>query len=162
MKKSFLVLVLFVFCGISALYAQTNSLVGKWKVASFKAEGIELDLENPEQIKKIMKEQMLKESGKAADSAQLEMIYQILTSTFSQIQMEFTRDGKAKFIVPNTGETDKPKDATYTVDYTKGTLTTIEKGGVKENLTFTFEGEYLVLTNPAKGNETFKLKRQKQ
>lgn len=163
MKKQWLIVVAAVLLSVAS-FAQKNSIVGKWQIASIKTNGLDMNLENPAALKKMMSEQMEKE-GQKPDSAQLEMVFNMLTAVFNGMRMEFKADGTANFVVPN-GQGGEPKTeiAKYTADYTKGVLTTVsnQKGTEKkEDMTFKFEGEYLILHKEDKGEEgeTIKLKK---
>ena len=143
--------------------AQTKSVVGKWKIASLQTPEMNIDLEDPASVRKMMSDQMEKGSGQKPDSAQLEMIVNMLTSTFRDLRMEFTSAGVANFTVPNPAGEAKSEKGTYTADYAKGVLTTTMKDGKqdkKETFNIRFEGDYLILGKTGEGSsETLKLKK---
>lgn len=141
-----------------------NSIVGKWKVAGLTAEGMNFDLDKPEQTKKLLAEQFQKQAGKAPDTAMLEQMYTMLTSTFQTMVLEFTSNGKG-IVSLNNPMSGEPKNdtASYTVDYAKGIVNTTskEEGQEKnEQMKFKFEGEYLVMTKENEG-VTLRLRRAK-
>jgi hypothetical protein len=163
MKKQWLFALVAVLLSVAS-FAQKNSVVGKWQIASIKTGGLDMNLENPADLKKMMSEQMEKE-GRKPDSAQLEMVFNMLTAVFNGMRMEFKADGTANFVVPNPqGGEPKTELAKYTADYAKGIMTTVstQKGTEKkEDMSFKFEGEYLILHKEGKGEEgeTLKLKK---
>jgi hypothetical protein len=161
--KKFLMIALLVVAGTSVAFAQKNSVVGKWQITGFSSEGMSIDLENPASGKKVLAEQLKKETGQTPDSATIEMTYNMMASMFSSMSCEFTQDGQAIFSMPDESGNTKKDIAKYTVDYTAGTLTTIEsKDGKQETdvMKIKFEGEYLSLDNTKKG-EVLKIKRIK-
>lgn len=163
MKKQLLLFVLTLVLAVSGS-AQTKSVVGKWKIASLQTAEMNINLEDPQSIRKMMADQMEKGSGQKPDSAQLEMIVNMLTSTFRDLRMEFTAEGEANFTVPNPqGGEAKSEKGTYTADYAKGVMTTTMKEGAtnkKENFNIRFEGDYLILGKTGDGpSETLRLKK---
>ena len=104
-------------------------------------------------------------TGKDADSAQIEMIYNMAAGTISKMIFEFTDKGKIIASVPDMTGMGMPASdtAAYVVDYEKGVFTTTSKeDGNEKNETskFHFDGEFLVVDYGSKG-EVFKLKRMK-
>jgi hypothetical protein len=159
MKRLTLIAVLFI-AGSLAATAQ-NSLVGKWKLSSFIGEGTNVNLDNPAETKKALAEQLKKETGKDADSAQIEMMYNIVVPMFNSMTFEFTNKGVAYYSMPNEMGLTVADTTAYVADYTKGILTTTsKKDGTekKESNKFRFEGGFLVIEDTDKG-ETFKLKK---
>jgi hypothetical protein len=146
--------------GTASALAQSKTLVGKWKLSSISTEGITVNVDNPAETKKLLAEQM-KKAGQPSDSAQIEMMYNMVAPMFSSMTIEFTDKGKAFFYVPGpSGATSDT--ASYVADYTKGTFVTTSKteSGTekKETSKFSFEGALLVVENEEKG-ELIKLKR---
>ena len=147
----------------TAVHAQSKSIVGKWKVASINVEGMNLDLEKPESIRQTIADQMSK-AGQTPDSATLNMMFTRLTSTFEGMQLEFTSNGKAIYVMPDGQGSLKSDTAAYSIDNTLAEVNTVSKeDGVekKETMSFKFEGDYLVLTKKEKEGETIRLKRIK-
>src|SRR5215212_3115453 len=122
-----LLIVLVVIIGTASANAQKNSIVGKWKVASLNVEGLSIDLENPEATRKLLADQIQKESGKTPDSATISMAYNMMTMIFEGMRMEFTASGKGIYVIPDPSSGMKTDTANYTVDYTKGVLNTVSK-----------------------------------
>jgi hypothetical protein len=161
MKRLLLVLTAAILS--TCLYAQSPSIVGKWKVASVKAGGVDIDMENPASIKKMLADQIQKEGGQAPDSATLNMAYTMVTGVFEKMQFEFTQDGKGVISVPDETGTMRQETATYKVDYASGVLSTTSKENgkeKKEDMKIRFEGEYMWMTK-GNGQETIKLRRVK-
>ena len=160
MKRLTLIALLFV-AGSMAAIAQ-NSLVGKWKLSSYSGEGVNVNLDNPAETKKTFAEQLKKETGKETDSAQIEMVYNIVVPMFNSMTIEFTNKGKAYFNMPNAMGVSVADTVTYSADYTKGIFTTTSKtedgNEKKETSKFSFKGALLVVENTEKG-EIIKLKR---
>jgi hypothetical protein len=158
----FLVAVVFVS---TISFAQSNSIIGKWKFASITTADFSVDLENPASMKKMLIEQIEKEGGKVPDSVELNAGIEMMSSMFRDMRMEFTTDGKAIAFIPDPSGSGKVigDTAKFTVDYTKGVMNTVsvkEGKEKKEQMTFKFDGEYLVMTKPDE-NESIKMKRVK-
>ena len=163
MKRLFLFALLAVMaCG--AAVAQKNSVVGKWKIASINVDGMDLDLENPASIKKMLTEQIQKESGQVPDSNTVNMAYSMMAQALEGMRLEFTAGGKGFFEMPNPMGATQKDTCSYTMDYATGIMKTVDtKDGKKEQMTFQFVGDYLVMTKQeAKGPEVVKLKRVKE
>ena len=165
MKRLTLIALLFIAGTVTAL-AQKNTVVGKWRPSSYIAEGMTVNLENPAETKKLLAEQMKKGTGTEPDSAQIEMIYNMVAGMISKMTLEFTDKGQAYVNVPDMAGTGMPTadTSTYVADYSKGIFTTTSKNEdgtlKKETSKFSFEGELLVVENTDKG-EIIKLKRVK-
>jgi hypothetical protein len=160
--KRVLWIVLLTVIGTTA-FAQKNTIVGKWKVAAINAEGLNLNLEDRESMKKMLIEQVEKETGEKPDSASIEAGLNMMISMFETMSLEFAKDGKSKFsMIDPEGSDMKVETGTYTVDYAAGlirTITSDEDGKEKkEEMKMKFEGDYLVLTKVDK-KETIRLKR---
>ena len=159
--KHLLLIAFLVMAGTA--FAQKNTVVGKWGFASISTPDITVDLENPAEAKKYLVEQVKKESGTTPDSAQIEMAYTMMTSMFNQMTFEFNKEGKATFSAVGMDGSTESETVQYTVDYDKGTLTTIEMEDgkeKKETMKIRFEGDYLYMTKAEK-NETIKVKKVK-
>ena len=162
MKRLFIAGIV-VLMAAGGVQAQSNTIVGKWKIASLQGGGLSLDLENPENTRKALAEQIAKESGKPADSATLAQTLTMFTSMFENMSLEFTKDGKGIYIMGDGMGGTKSDTATYTVDYAKGIVKTVskEEGQAKnEEMTIKFEGDYLTMVKVTDG-ETVKLRRIK-
>jgi len=162
MKHLLLVAFLAVAAGGQAL-AQKNSIVGKWNFASLSTPEFSFDLENPAATKKMIIEEVKKEGGAPLDSAMLDMAFNMMASAFKSMSFEFTADGQAVFSAPGEEGGLKKDIASYTVDYTKGTLTTTENidgAEKKETIRISFAGDYLTMENVEK-KEIIKVKRAK-
>jgi hypothetical protein len=161
--KRLLLAGLVVLLGTVGAMAQ-NSIIGKWKVASVNAEGMTIDLEKPENTKKLLAAQFAKESGKEADSATINQMYTMFTTVFQGMSIEFTKSGMGIFTMSNPRESGVKTDtARYTVDYAKGIMNTVSKEEGKEKheqMNIKFEGEYLVMAKEE--GETIRLKRSKE
>lgn len=159
--KHILLIGLLVVAGTT--FAQKNSVVGKWGFAAISTPDFSIDLENPAATKKYLADEVKKESGTVPDSAQLEMAYNMMSMMFKEMSFDFAADGKAVFTAMGEDGGPKTESVKYTVDYAKGTLTTIEtEDGKEKNETvkIRFEGDYLIMENTVKG-ETVKVKRVK-
>ncbi len=163
MKRIFFLIAL-VFAG-TITFAQTNSIVGKWKFANLDTKEFKVDLENPASMKKTMIEQIEKEGGTVPDSTTLAAAIEMMVSMFMSMKMEFTADGKAIAFIPSPDGSDEMMmdTASYTIDYTTGILNTIsEKNGkeVKEQIIIKFEADYMIMAKPEE-QEIIKMRRVK-
>ena len=158
MKRLTLIAFLIV-AGTFSAFAQ-NSIVGKWKLSSFSGDGVTVNVDNPAETKRVLAEQ-LKKAGQPSDSAQVEMMYNMVAPMFTSVTIEFTNKGQAYFNMPSPagGVTDT---ATYVVNHANSTFTTTSKtesGNEKKEISkYSFEGALLVVENTEKG-EIIKLKR---
>lgn len=161
MKRLSLIAFLLVAGTISAL-AQGNTVVGKWKLSTFSTDGLTVNVDNPAETKKLLADQLKKATGSEPDSAQLEMMYNMVVPMFSSMSLEFTDKGKAIFNIPGPDGKVASETGTYEIDNSKGTLSTVFKkeDGTekKETLKFSFDSGLLVVENGDKGEIT-RLKR---
>ena len=163
MKRICLIAFLIV-TGTVATFAQQKTMVGKWKLSSISTGGMNVNVDNPAETKKLLADQIKKGTGTEPDSAQVEMMYNMVAPMFSSMTLEFTDKGIAYYTIPSPAGTPTSDTASYVADYTKGTFTTTskEEDGTdkKETSKFSFDGELLVVENAEKG-EVIKLKRVK-
>jgi len=163
LMKHFLVIVFLAVLGSSPAFAQKNNIVGKWTFASISSSEFSFDLENPVAAKKLLIEEIKKEGGQIPDSTTLDLAITMMTAAFDLMSFEFTTDGKAIFSAPAEEGGLKQETAKYTVDYTAGTLTTIETIDGKEKkevIKISFKGDYLTMEKVDK-KEIIKVKRAK-
>jgi hypothetical protein len=152
--------------GTITAFSQKNTVVGKWKPVSFTTQGISVNLDNPAETKKLIAGQISTATGKEADSAQVEMMYNMVAGMISKMSFEFTSKGQAISSIPDMAGMGIPTTdtASYVVDYEKGIITATSKqedGTEKKEVSkFHFDGEFLVVDYDGKG-EIFKLKREK-
>lgn len=162
--KRVLLMMLVVLLGTGAVVAQQKSVVGKWKISKIRTEGMDLNLEDPAAIKKMISEQISKESGAAPDSASLEMAYAMTTSLFEKMRIEFTADGRLLTRIVGPDGKANNEEAKYKVNPKTAILTTTSKKDGKEMVEeqkVSFEGEYLVLEKKGQEAETVILRRIK-
>jgi len=91
------------------------------------------------------------------------MAFNMMSSVFKSMTFEFTSDGKAVFSAPGEDGGLKQETAKYTIDYTTGTLTTVEMidgKQKKETMKISFQGDYLTMEKTDK-KEIIKVKRAK-
>jgi hypothetical protein len=161
--KHILLIAFMAILGTGSVYAQKNTIVGKWKFASLSTPDFSMDIENPASTKKFLLEEIKKEGGQAPDSATLEMAVNMMSAAFKSMSFEFTESGDAIFIAPDEDGGTKAEKAKYTVDYAKGTFTTIETVDgkeKKETIKISFNGDYMTMENVEK-KEVIKVKRDK-
>ena len=161
--KHFLLIAIFAIIGTGSAFAQKNSIVGKWTFASLSSPDFSFDLENPSAAKKFLLDEIKKEGGQVPDSATLDMAFTMMASAFNSMSFEFTSDGKAIFSAPGEEGGLKQETAKYSVDYTAGTLTTIETidgKEKKETIKISFKDDYLTMEKSDK-KEIIKVKRAK-
>lgn len=149
--------------GTGTAYSQKNTIVGKWTFASMSSPEFTIDLENSAAAKKFLVDEIVKEGGQLPDSTTLDMAYNMMASAFHAMMFEFTADGNAIFSAPGDEGVIKKETAKYTVDYTKGMLTTIETldgKETRESIKISFEGDYLTMEKVDK-KEIIKVKKAK-
>ena len=159
--KRLTLIVFMIIAGTTSVLAQNKSIIGKWKLSSFSGQGMNVDLDNPAETKKLIAEQMSKQG--TIDSAQLEMSYNMLISMFGSIAFEFTDKGKAYFTKPSPFGGEPVMDTvTYVADLKTGLFVTTQKtpGGEEKKDTgkISFDGDLLVMENSEEG-VVLKLKR---
>jgi hypothetical protein len=123
---------------------QSKTIVGKWKFAKVVADGMIIDIDNPEATKKELSKKMEDESGQKPDPAMVDMAMEMMMSAFKDSYMEFKADGKVK-MSGTMGQQSQVEEATYKVDYKAGTITTTNKNKKVETIKFKFVGNNLVL-----------------
>lgn len=157
MKRFLLATAFTVACTIGA-FAQNQSIVGKWKLVSFASAEVSFDVENPEKTKKELIKQF-EASGTKADSAMVEMIMQSLVESIGTMTFDFQSNGKLMMYMKGQGE----KSESYTVDYDKGLIVSKGDEDSKQDISFKFENENLVLTirEPNNKNVVMTLKKLK-
>lgn len=142
-------------------FAQTKSIVGKWKFAQVSSNGVTFDLEHPETIRKTLADEMAKQTGGPADTAQVNKTYDMLVGALSGIVMEFNASGTGLVSHTDPGGKRSSDSLSYIADYPNNVLTTFERkdgSDKKTDLDMKFEGDYLTLTDKEKG-EVVKLRR---
>lgn len=147
MKRILFVAVLAVVCSAGS-FAQTKSVVGKWKLVSLVSDEVTFDIEHPENMRKELIKQF-ETAGQKADSAMIDMMMQSLTQSLGNMVFDFGADGKLRMSAGEKSE----KEENYTVDYEKGTITS-KSTEETQNMKFRFEKENLVLIIPEGGKET--------
>lgn len=150
MKNILLAAFLLVTAAFNANAQQNKSVVGKWKLVKLETPEITFDMENPAATRKALAAQIEAESGQKADSATLDMAMQSVFLSIGDMQFNFDTNGT---VVMNVG--DKNEKETYTVDYTKGILTTysVEKKQTQV-MQMSFVGDKLILNVDEKGKKT--------
>lgn len=132
-------------------FAQDKSIVGKWKLTTLNSQGVNFNVDNPEQMKSELKKQF-EASGAQADSAMIDMIFKSMMDALGNMVFDFGSNGKLVVNMSVDGS-QKKEEEDYTVDYTKSLI--ISKGKEKEQkINFRFEKENLVLVIDEEGKKS--------
>jgi len=138
---------IFFFAVLTALsfsvFAQEKSVVGKWKLTKLNSQGVTFNIEDPAQMKSELTKQF-EASGQPVDSNMVNMVFNQLYLSLSTLTFDFGSDGKL-LIDAKSEDAPKKEEENYTVDYTKGVITSKSKEK-EQKIGFKFEGETLILT----------------
>lgn len=142
MKRILFIAAFTALCTIGS-FAQTKSIVGKWKLVKLSSPDMNFDVENPGQLKLDFIKQF-EASGVKADSEMIETLVSSVVESLSSMTFDFRANGK--LIMSSTSD-GKPKseEEQYTVDYNSGTIVS-KSASSTQHLKFKFEKEHLVLT----------------
>lgn len=144
MKHILFIGALLVASTFSCFAQQSKSVVGKWKFAKVVADGITIDIDNPEATKKEVAKQIETQTGQKPDDATIDMAMEMMMAAFKDSYMEFKADGTLKMYGSMGGQS-QVEEETYKVDYKAGTITTTTKNKKAETMKFRFAGNNLVL-----------------
>jgi len=161
--KKFFMFAMLVIAGAGAARAQGNSIVGKWTIVAFNGSGMSIDFNDEAGTKKAMAQKMKEQTGQTPDTAQINMIYNMVVPTLKNTVFEFTSGGKAIYQTTSPSGEKMSDTATYKLDAAKGTITTtamVEGSQKTEVGKYRWEGSTLVLQQSDR-DEVIKLKKMK-
>lgn len=139
--KKILIITLLTFVSLYN-YAQTNSIVGKWKIVKFEGEGLYV---HDYKLNKTTYNQAFVNQYKGKEDSTMQVgLASMIIPMLKDFEYVFLEDGKYKSL----SEGEEKSNGTYTVNTTKGTIIIkqLERGKeYLQNLSYSFKENQLIL-----------------